>query len=288
MEVMLENIRYTWDYIRMMGWQDFIDILIVAIVIYQLIRFMRFTSTFRVIWGILLLLLLMWISDLLDMRMLTVMLRYLGQVGGIALIILFQPELRKLLERIGGNVLSGVVIKTAAQANQTEKVIDELVEACAALSWAREGALIVITRAMALDDVVETGTIVDAAVSAELVRNIFYPKAPLHDGALIIRDGRMVGAGCMLPLSSNENLSRGLGMRHRAGIGISETTDALAIIVSEETGSISVSSQGMLKRHLAQETLKKLLRNELLHDDDRKKSILGGIVERMRGGKPRG
>ena len=130
----------------------------------------------------------------------------------------------------------------------------------------------VFERKNLLDDVIKTGTELDCAVSSELLKNIFWNKAPLHDGAVVVRNGRIVGAGCMLPLSGNVNLSRELGMRHRAGIGISEHSDAVVVIVSEETGSISAAVDGMLKRHLAPETLERLLRNELLHDEQEKKT----------------
>jgi diadenylate cyclase len=131
--------------------------------------------------------------------------------------------------------------------------------------------LIVFERTIKLDDPIKTGSILEANAKTELLKNLFYPKTPLHDGAVIIRDSKIVAAGCMLPLSSNPNLSRELGMRHRAGIGISEVTDAVAVVVSEETGSISVAVEGMLKRHLALDTFEKLLRNELMADEDSRK-----------------
>ena len=145
-----------------------------------------------------------------------------------------------------------------------EQAIDQTVVACTEMSKSRTGVLIVFERKMRLDDIVRSGTTLDASVSGELLKNIFFVKAPLHDGAVVVRDGRILGAGCMLPLSRNVNLSRDLGMRHRAGIGVSESTDAVVVIVSEETGSISVALGGMLKRHLKPETLDQLLRNELI------------------------
>ncbi|MDR0293322.1 MAG: DNA integrity scanning protein DisA nucleotide-binding domain protein, partial [Oscillospiraceae bacterium] len=164
-----------------------------------------------------------------------------------------------------------------------ENCVAETVEACRVLSWERQGALIVFERRVLLDDYAQTGTVLDAAVTAELLRNIFYPKAPLHDGAVIVQNGRITGAGCVLPLTGNQNLSRDLGMRHRAGIGVSENSDAVVVIVSEETGSVSVAAGGMLKRHLAPETLEKLLRLELLPSDpqDGRKGW-GGMLRRIR------
>ena len=149
-----------------------------------------------------------------------------------------------------------------------EAAITQTVLACTDMSASHTGALIIFERDNKVEDQIRTGTIVDAETTAELLKNIFYPKAPLHDGAVIIRNGRIEAAGCMLPLSSNPNLSRDLGMRHRAGIGMSEATDALVVIVSEETGAISVAEKGMLKRHLTKETFEKILRNGLLTEEN--------------------
>ena len=146
-------------------------------------------------------------------------------------------------------------------------VIRQTITACEAMSREKVGALIVFQRVNRLDEYFKTGTLIDAQISEQLIRNIFFPKAALHDGAMIVRDGRVAAAGCVLPLSSSDRLSADLGTRHRAGVGISEASDAVVVIVSEETGVISVAVGGMLKRHLAPQTLEKLLRNELCHDD---------------------
>ena len=163
-----------------------------------------------------------------------------------------------------------------------EQTIGQTVLACTEMSQSRTGALIVFEREILLDDMVRSGTVLDASVSSELLKNIFFVKAPMHDGAVIVRNGRVLGAGCMLPLSKNVNLSRDLGMRHRAGIGMSENSDAVVVIVSEETGSISVAIGGMLKRHLKPETLENLLRNELLPQDseetDKQKFSLSSLT----------
>ena len=163
-----------------------------------------------------------------------------------------------------------------------EKTIAQTVLACTEMSQSRTGALIVFEREMLLDDMVRSGTVLDASVSSELLKNIFFVKAPMHDGAVIVRNGRILGAGCMLPLSKNVNLSRDLGMRHRAGIGMSENSDAVVVIVSEETGSISVAIGGMLKRHLKPETLENLLRNELLPQDDSEKEKKPDLLALLR------
>ena len=156
------------------------------------------------------------------------------------------------------------------------------------MSRSRTGALIVFERHIQLDEVLRSGTKLDAEVSSELLKNIFFVKAPMHDGAAIIREGRVLGAGCMLPLSRNVNLSRDLGMRHRAGIGMSENSDAVVVLVSEETGTISVAVGGMLKRHLMTETLEQLLRNELLPPSEEdggtqsKKASLRGLFPKVK------
>ena len=175
-------------------------------------------------------------------------------------------------------------------ASTMEQAIGQTVLACTEMSQSRTGALIVFEREILLDDMVRSGTVLDAAVSAELLKNIFFVKAPMHDGAVIVRHGRVLGAGCMLPLSKNVNLSRDLGMRHRAGIGMSENSDAVVVIVSEETGSISVAIGGMLKRHLKPETLENLLRNELLpreedSEDRLKFNLLNLLRSKKNGGE---
>ena len=173
-------------------------------------------------------------------------------------------------------------------ASVLEQTIEQTVLACSEMSQSRTGALIVFEREILLDDMVRSGTVLDASVSSELLKNIFFVKAPMHDGAVIVRRGRVLGAGCMLPLSKNVNLSRDLGMRHRAGIGMSENSDAVVVIVSEETGSISVATGGMLKRHLKPETLDNLLRNELLPQEEtgteKQKFSLTGLLRSKKDG----
>ena len=214
------------------------------------------------------------------------------QWGVLVLVVLFQPEIRRFLERMGSGRL-GLVFTSAKEAGEElETAIDQTVEAYGDLSRDKVGALMVFERQDLLDDEVKTGTTLDCGVSSELLKNIFWNKAPLHDGAVIVRKGRIVGAGCMLPLSGNVNLSRDLGMRHRAGIGMSENSDAVVVLVSEETGSISVAVGGMLKRHLMTETLDQLLRNELLpqpdedeaQDGKKRKGLLGRLTKDKKGG----
>jgi diadenylate cyclase len=264
-------------YIAMFGISDAVDILVVTIVIYFAIQLLRRSNAFAVMKGVFFLFLILALSVIFDLHTLNFLIYSTIQVGVIAVIVLFQPEMRKMLGQVGSTNLSVGRSGTSI----LEKCITATVDACRALSWERQGALIVFERRVVLTDIAETGTAIDAAVTAELIKNIFYPKAPLHDGAIIVQNGRITGAGCMLPLTENQHISRDLGMRHRAGIGMSENSDAVVIIVSEETGSVSAAIGGMLKRHLAPETLEKLLRLELLPSEQKDKGF-GKMTKRIR------
>lgn len=251
-----------------MGVSDVLDILIVAALIYAAIGLIRKTNSSRVARGVVLIVVALWVSELLTLTMVSYLLRKTVELGLIALVILFQPELRRLLERMGSGRFAELFSHGSAAPLTVEAAITQTVLACEDMSRSKTGALIVFERNNSLNEQMSTGTIVDAEVTGELLRNVFYPKAPLHDGALIVRDGRIAAAGCMLPLSHNANLSRDLGMRHRAGIGMSEHSDAVVAIVSEETGSISVAIDGMLKRHLSPEMFEKILRAELIPPEE--------------------
>ena len=246
---------------------DILDIAILSFIIYKLLWMLRKTSSGRLMWGVLILMAAMFVSSkVLFLTATSWLLDKVVQWGLLVLVVLFQPEIRRFLERMGSGRLGFVFASSKEAGQEVETAITQTTEAYADLSRDKVGALMVFERQNLLDDVIKTGTALDCGVSSELLKNIFWNKAPLHDGAVIVRDGRIVGAGCMLPLSGNVNLSRDLGMRHRAGIGMSEHSDAVVVIVSEETGSISAAVGGMLKRHLAPETLERLLRNELLND----------------------
>lgn len=253
--------------VQMVNIIDLIDIAIVSYLIYHVLMFIRRSRSGQVAKAIGLILFALVVSSVAKLRVISFMLNGAVELGLIALLIIFQPELRRFLEQIGSGKLKEIFTSEEKPAEQ-EAAILQIVDAYTALSRDKVGALIVFERKTLLDDVIKTGTSLDCAVSSVLLKNLFWDKAPLHDGAIIVRSGRIVGAGCMLPLSGNANLSRDLGMRHRAGIGISENSDAVVAIVSEETGSISVAINGMLKRHLSVETLERLLRNELLNDEE--------------------
>lgn len=249
--------------IRSMGISDVFDILIVAVVVYAVIGFIRKTNSIKVANGILLLVLALWLSSVLRLSVTNFLLRQVFEIGILAVIILFQPEIRRALEKVGSSQLFAIFGKEWGVQGM-EHVIMQTVYACEDMARSHTGALIVFERDNRLNEARGSGTFVDAHVSAELLKNVFYDKSPLHDGAAIIKDGRLTAAGCMLPLSINANLSRELGMRHRAGIGITEHTDAVTVIVSEENGSISVAVDGLLKRHLTMDMFEAILRRELL------------------------
>ena len=253
------SLRQAFGHLGTIRVMDIVDILLVAAFFYFLITLVRRTKTNKLFQGIVYILLALWLSGEMQLYTVNYILRNAVQVGLLALVVLFQPEIRRFLEKLGTGWLLGAPHTLNADAAITQTVL-----ACVDMSATRTGALIIFERDNRLDDQIRTGTILDAETTAELLKNIFYPKAPLHDGAAIIRSGRIQAAGCMLPLSNNPNLSKELGMRHRAGIGMSEASDAVVVIVSEETGAISVAVNGMLKRHLTKDTFEKILRNELI------------------------
>ena len=252
-------------YLTMIRISDYLDMLIMAVIIYRILvlsQTSRFTNLLK---GLGVFLAALWFATIFEFHGISHIMGLLVNWGVLALIILFQPEIRQLLEKLGSrNIKLLRAFAPEQKVSELERAIDQTVIACTEMSKSRTGVLIVFERKLQLNDMVRSGTTLNASVSSELLKNIFFVKAPMHDGAVIIRDGRILGAGCMLPLSKNVNLSRDLGMRHRAGIGMSEHSDAVVVIVSEETGGISVALGGMLKRHLMPETLAKLLRNELI------------------------
>ena len=273
------------------GISDVVDIAIMAFLIYKVIMLMRRTNSGAVAKGVLLLLFALGVSTFFHLNTVSYLLQQLMVWGVVALVVIFQPEIRRFLEQMGRTSLGKVFTPEEAR-NELDSAITQTVDAYTSLSKSKTGALMVFERKNMLDDAIKTGTALDCTVNAELLKNIFWNKAPLHDGAVIVRAGRIVGAGCMLPMSGNVNLSRELGMRHRAGIGASEHTDAVVAIVSEETGSISVAVGGMLKRLLAPETLERLLRNELLpereNDEAASKFKLGNLLRFGKGKKQDG
>jgi len=265
MESLLMVIEKIGRYLSLIRIADVVDMAIIALLVYKLLSLVKSTRAANILKGIVVFLVVLWLSSALQLRAVAYILSHVMEWGILALIILFQPEIRQILERLGGSKIKLFrMLQSEKTVSELEMAIEQTVLACTELSQSKTGVLLVFEREIRLDDMVRSGTAFDAAVNSELLKNIFFINAPMHDGACIVRAGRIMGAGCMLPLSKNVNLSRELGMRHRAGIGMSENSDAVVVIVSEETGSISVAQGGMLKRHLKPDTLRMLLRNELL------------------------
>lgn len=263
------------------GISDVIDILIVAFIAYEVITFIAKNRAQQLVRGILLLFGVYLLSNLLNLYTLNWILRNTLTIGLVALIILFQPELRRGLEYMGRGAIrrNGRIDKTSAK-----YVVDEIVKAVDAFSESRTGALMVVEQLDSLGDVIESGTMIDADISSEMLGNIFYKGAPLHDGAAILRDNKVYAAGCVLPLTSDLSLSKELGTRHRAGIGITEHTDAVSIIVSEESGVISVAREGRLTRFLDSKGIEKYLLNIYLKPEEEEKNPIIRFLKKKRGG----
>ncbi len=258
----MDQIQNFFQIVAGMQWSDYLDIALVTFLIYKLLPLIKNPSTMRLVRAVIVVVVLAVLTETLRLYTMSFLVDTILQVGLIAFVVLFQPELRRMLDRLGSVRLRGL-FTSEKPAQAMDAVISQTVTACETMSRERVGALIVFAREARLDEYFKTGTQIDGQVSEQLIRNIFFPKAALHDGAMIVRDGRVAAAGCVLPLSESHRLSADLGTRHRAGVGISEVSDAVVVIVSEETGTISVAVGGMLKRHLAPQTLEKLLQNEL-------------------------
>lgn len=268
-------INYIKDFASMLPTikiMDIIDILLVAFLIYKIITAIQSTGAARIAKGILVLLVLTVVTQVINMYLMNYLLDMVLEVGLIALCIVFQPELRRLLDRLGGKKLREL-LGTKPELRSIDRVIAQTVSACEIMSRERTGVLLVFERSTPLQEYQKSGTVIDAQVSSELLRNLFFTKAALHDGAVIIRNERIAAAGCVLPLTENHNISSDLGTRHRAAIGMSEASDAVVVVVSEETGAISVALGGMLKRYLAPKTLEKLLLNELAPQQEQQRSL---------------
>ena len=250
------------------GIKDFIDIFCVALMLYYIYRLMKESRSLNVFIGILVFI-VMWlfVSQVLEMRLLGSIMDKLVSVGVIAIIILFQEEIRKFLYNLGAHRKVNSIIRLFSSGDKKERVdmetIMPVVMACMSMSKGKVGALIVIERLTPLDNVVETGDIIDANINQRLIENIFFKNSPLHDGAMVISHKRIRAAGCILPVSHNFDIPKELGLRHRAAMGISQDSDAIAIVVSEETGRISVAIRGQFHLRLSAEQLESILTREL-------------------------
>ena len=280
MTAIMDYFQYVWDQLRSIRAVDVLDILLVAFIFYYIFQFMRKRRAARLLAGIVLLIVVMLISSVAQMKALNFLLTNVFSVGILSLIVVFQPELRSFLEKVGGTTFRNIRGKLD---NGQEAVMKAAIrEVCIAAEYfaqTKTGALIVFERSTKLEDHVRTGTVLDAGVSAFLLENIFFKLAPMHDGAAIISNGRLHAAGCVLPLSTNADIIKELGTRHRAGIGMSENSDAIVVIVSEENGIISVAMEGELQRGYNRRTLEMTLCTLLLTDD----AITGKVVNRVKG-----
>lgn len=264
------------DIIRML-----IEISLVSYAIYKVIQMVRETRAIQLVKGLIFILVFSWLSQVLGLKTIAFLLKSTLQLFGFSLIVLFQPELRRALEKLGSSGFQDFMIrKNEEERIKTTASIEAIVKACTKLSEEYIGALIVIERGTKIGEIINTGTPMDAALSSELLVNIFVPKTPLHDGAVIIRSNIIKAAACYLPLTQNAGLSRELGTRHRAALGITEISDAIAIVVSEESGKISYAHNGGLTRNLTPDLLRKALSKFLLENESDRKLFAFRKVKR--------
>ncbi len=275
----MDTLQNFFQNLRSMQWNDYLDILVVAFLIYKLLPLIRTPHMMRLTRTVVLLVLVAGATGILKLYTLNWLLNQLLAIGLLAFVVLFQPELRRMLDHLGTVRLRNF-FGSSKPVQEVDAMITQTVRACEIMSQEKVGALIVFAREQHLNEYYKTGTQIDAMVSEQLLRNIFFHNSPLHDGAVIIREGRIAFAGCVMPLSKNPNMPKELGTRHHAAVGTSEVTDAVVVVVSEETGTISVAVGGMLKRHLAPQTLEKLLQNEL--NPDQKKEERGDLLEQVK------
>ena len=254
---------------------DLIDILLLTIIIYELLVNVRQTRVSQMLKGILILLAATWLSDILGMRTIHALLAWMINAGPVLLIVLFQSEIRRILEELGNNSVFDSSALSMREGN-TELIIDEMILALEHMARRKVGALIVVENKIHLNDVIATGTRVDGIISQPLIENIFEPNTPLHDGAVVVRGDRVVAAACLLRLSDTTGVGRDLGTRHRAGLGVSEISDATVFIVSEETGIISMAEGGRLVRHLDEASLRQVLHG--LYDSDQERDLRASLL----------
>ncbi|MBQ3226200.1 MAG: diadenylate cyclase CdaA [Clostridia bacterium] len=261
-----------YPFIRTIQLSDIVDIIIVAFILYNVIKFIRQTRAAQLLKGIGILLAIMFISDWFQLNVINFILSNTMQIGATALLIVFQPELRRALEHMGRSKFTSIF--SFDENGSLGDMVDEVCLAANSLSRTKTGALLVFERRTKLDDLLTGGTVVNSDISSELLENIFVPNTPLHDGAVVIRDGKIYKAACVLPLSSNKNLSKEFGTRHRAALGISEQSDCVALTVSEETGKISVMMNGEMMRNLSVSSLSRLLTKQIAEpDQDKPKNL---------------
>lgn len=260
--------------LRGVTYKDVIDIVIVAVLIYGIINLVKETRAVQLVKGIIFLILIFFISIFLELAMLNTILVYFFSYAFIAVLVVFQPEIRKALEQMGRNNVGKSLVHVVSAKDTVDEVaikkraINSLVDSYEYLKSLKMGAIVVFERDTKLGEIIETGTTVDAQISSKLLSNIFFNKSPLHDGAVVIRNGRVISAGCILPLTKNDMVSSTVGTRHRAGLGMSEESDAIVVILSEETGTFSVAENGILKRDYSKNNLRAYLNKVLIEDKE--------------------
>ncbi|MBQ0083276.1 MAG: diadenylate cyclase CdaA [Clostridiales bacterium] len=276
---MLESLNTFWSQILYafinIRFFDILDIIAVAFIIYECIKFFRDSRAGQLIKGILVVLAIFVLADWFELVTIKWLLMKFADSIIIVAAIVFQPELRRALEKMGHSNISNLGKQAIdSESEKTTRIIGEICKAASNMQEKKIGALMVFERKTPLGEIADTGTEIDAAISTELVQNVFYPKSPLHDGGMIIRNNRILSAGCILPLTTNNDLNSALGTRHRAAIGMSESSDAVVVVVSEETGNISIACNGALTRDYDSITLRKALQEYLLVDDTKDKAPL--------------
>lgn len=264
------------------GITDVLDITIITFLVYKLLGFIRETRAEQLAKGLLLLVVATVLSKWMHLYTLHWLLSGLISAGLVAIVVIFQPELRRALEYLGRSRITNIFGEVDKE--EAKRIVGQFVEAVDSMSASRTGALIVIEREISLNDIVETGTVIDSQITAQMIGTIFYEGTPLHDGAVIVRGDKLYAAGCVLPLTQNKELNKELGTRHRAGIGITENSDALVIIVSEETGIISIAQNGKLTRFLDGKTIEKKLLN-LYFEGETEQKLSDRISKALKGGK---
>lgn len=270
---------FFWNLVNRIQIKDLVDILIIAFLMYRIFRLTHQTRAGQVFKGYLLLILISWFSGYLGFQALNWLVGSILNNGAIVLLILFQPELRRALEQIGRGAN---VTHLTENKDEADRIVFEVSQTLLGLSRRRVGALIVFEQKSGLQDFIDTGTLLESRISGPLIANIFEPNTPLHDGAVIIRDERIVAAGCVLSLSENSSLGRELGTRHRAGLGVTEATDAIVLIVSEETGIISMAQFGRLTRHLDADSLNRILSGMYKHEKITLKKVFNSLRKYLR------
>ncbi len=267
---------------------DFLDIILVAFVIFSIISLIKETRAIQLAKGLIVLVCIYAIVSLIDMQASKFLLNFIFNNLFIIIVIIFAPEIRQILERVGKSSVSKINIfnlKNKIDFEKQEETINSInsvCKACVDMSDKKIGALIVFERESLLGEIIKTGTTLDAKVTTELIENIFFPKAPMHDGAIVIKDGRVMAAGCILPLTSKDDLSSELGTRHRAALGMSETSDAVVAVVSEETGAISIAENGKLMRNVSDGVLREVLMTNFVKTNNKEDNKIRKI---LRGGK---